>query len=151
MSLPINIDVLLRRCQVAQSRSERVLAELARQDDALCMEQQGVAAQRESLRQLIHSQQPVAVVFKAKELFAWQRQLAVIRGQLQDLALQMVQLQVQRDELAQQREQQQRVKHLWQRKENKYQRWATRLLKQTRLRAVRQEENEVEERIRCTR
>ncbi|MBX9295510.1 hypothetical protein ABH309_15860 [Chromobacterium piscinae] len=146
MSLLAKIGALLRRCQFAQSRCQQALAQLTRQDDGLQRELRALEAQGQGMRQLLQAQQLAGAVVDRGQLFALQRRQAVLRQQLQGLALQGEQLQEQRQQLQQERERQSGLSRQWLRKEDKYQRWAQRVRKQRRLVRLRQEEGELEER-----
>ncbi|MBK0415613.1 hypothetical protein JD974_14490 [Chromobacterium haemolyticum] len=150
MSLLPKLGALLRRCQAAQSRCEAELAQLARQDGALAAEQEALASQGQGLRQLLLAQRPAGAMSRG-QLFALQRKQAVLRRQLQNLDLQSGQLEEQRQGLAGRREEQQVLRRQWLRKEDKYQRWAKLQRRQERMRRLRLDEAEQEERTIWTR
>ncbi|ERD99727.1 hypothetical protein O166_16775 [Pseudogulbenkiania ferrooxidans EGD-HP2] len=140
------IGALLRRCQFAQSRCQQALAQLSRQDDGLLREQQALEAQGQGVRLLLQAQQLAGTVVDRGQLFSLQRRQAVLRQQLQSLALQGEQLWERRQQLQLEREKQSGLSRQWLRKEDKYQRWAQRVRKQRRLSRLLQEEVELEER-----
>ncbi|WP_081666329.1 hypothetical protein [Pseudogulbenkiania ferrooxidans] len=146
MSLLPKIGALLRRCQFAQSRCQQALAQLSRQDDGLLREQQALEAQGQGVRLLLQAQQLAGTVVDRGQLFSLQRRQAVLRQQLQSLALQGEQLWERRQQLQLEREKQSGLSRQWLRKEDKYQRWAQRVRKQRRLSRLLQEEVELEER-----
>ncbi|AVG16934.1 hypothetical protein CFN79_14340 [Chromobacterium vaccinii] len=146
MSLLPKIGALLRRCQFAQSRCQQALAQLSRQDDGLLREQQALEAQGQGVRLLLQAQQLAGTVVDRGQLFSLQRRQAVLRQQLQSLALQGEQLRERRQQLQLEREKQSGLSRQWLRKEDKYQRWAQRVRKQRRLSRLLQEEVELEER-----
>lgn len=146
MSLLPKIGALLRRCQFAQSRCQQALAQLSRQDDGLLREQQALEAQGQGVRLLLQAQQLAGAVVDRGQLFSLQRRQAVLRQQLQSLALQGEQLRERRQQLQLEKEKQSGLSRQWLRKEDKYQRWAQRVRKQRRLSRLLQEEVELEER-----
>ena len=145
MRLLPKLGALLRRCQAAQSRCEAELLQLARRDGELAAEQQALALQGQGMRQLLLAQRPVGAMSRG-QLFALQRKQAVLRHQLQQLDLQQEQLVERRQELDGLRDAQQTLRRQWLRKEDKYQRWAKLQRRQERMRRLRLDEAEQEER-----
>ncbi|MCD5364671.1 hypothetical protein [Chromobacterium aquaticum] len=145
MRLLPKLGALLRRCQAAQQRCEAELLQLARRDGDLAAEQQALVLQGQGLRQLLLAQRPAGAMSRG-QLFALQRKQAVLRRQLQQLDLQQGQLEEQRQALSGLRDAQQTLRRQWLRKEDKYQRWAKLQRRQERMRRLRLDEAEQEER-----
>ncbi|UTH74105.1 hypothetical protein [Chromobacterium sp. IIBBL 290-4] len=146
MSLLPKIGALLRRCELAQSRCEQALAQLARRDADLEREIAAMKSQQDGMRQLLLAQRPDGEVMARDELFAWQRTQAVLRHRMQDLDFQMDRLREARGEVRQEQEAQTTLRKSWLRKEDKYQRWARTQRRLRRLEMLSREESELEER-----
>ena len=145
MSLLPKVRSLLRRCQVAQSRCDSELAQLARQDGHLQHEQEALHLQRKELKQLLVAQQAAGVMLNRGQLFALLREQAVVRRQLHTLDVQLVQTAEQRQDLLLRRDEQLLHRARWLRKEDKYQHWSHLMRQQRRIRRQQHEEAEQEE------
>ncbi|WP_080407633.1 hypothetical protein [Burkholderia ubonensis] len=148
MHLLPKLRVLQRRSEASQRRCEAQLSQLAREDESLRREEDALAVQAHGVCQLMETQRAVGTVLERGQLLALLRKQAVLRHQLQSLALQAEQLSERRQVLAERSLERQDERRAWQRKEDKYQCWISRLRMQVRLARLREDEAEQEEYIR---
>ncbi len=146
MTLSRSIKTLIGRCDASRRRCDRQLASAEQRQRELMSDTAALQQQKESLRQLILLGRPQGQLDRA-ELFLHQRRLAVMRRQLNELALQEKKLSQQLAVVAAQLLEIRTRRQQWQRQQEKYQQWDHRQRQQLRLVRLRQEETETQELI----
>ncbi|QXI27111.1 protein SpaM [Pseudomonas vanderleydeniana] len=146
-----DIERLLRFGNWRLRRVETTLLCLRQRRVQLLHELSALDEQEASLRALLDSHRAEDRVFDHGQLLGMLRRQAVIRRQIQQMALERQPLTEQRAELDQQVRQRQQELERLQRKQSKYTAVRQRLGRELRLQRLRRDEGEVDERMGVTR
>jgi len=148
MTLLPKIRNLMNRSEVNRQRCELRILSLRRQGHEISVKLAELQNQRHRLGEQLTLERPQGQLNRAG-LFSGQRRLAVLRRQLNDLALQEQQLNRQQEELNQQAEAAGIEQKHWRSKQDKYRVVMDRERQHVRLTRLRQEETELQEIMTC--
>ncbi|TKI05082.1 hypothetical protein [Martelella alba] len=144
MTLLHKVNALIERCGTQQRRCDLLLQQGERRRRGLQDEITQLRTQYAATRQLMELERPQGQLDRTR-LFLRQRRLAVIRRQLQDMAVREKNLSQDLAEIGRELEDIRCRRRLWQRQQEKYRHWSGRQRQQRMLRRLRQEETEIQE------